>query len=262
MVMRFACMGLMMRCFLLLTWAIQTPCFVVLRAFRSSSQRILDAPFRGTALLASSSSPPTPPSGLSGTSLGFLKNIEDYGRSRMARKAVGILSKMEAYGEVPVQEHYTAVIAACEQSEQFDTAIGVLREMKSVGVAPVVRTYEHLIGCAEKTGHWQAALALFEEMTHDARLRGTTTAYNHCMWAAEQGGRPDISLDLLADMEVRAATFRTADLRRPLTTRRAPSPPNCQHPRCRAKACPGTPPPTRPAPTPASARATPTWRCT
>ena len=47
----------------------------------------------------------------------------------------------------------------------------------------------------------QAALALFEEMTHDAGLRGTTTVYNSCMWAAEQGGRPDISLDLLADME-------------------------------------------------------------
>ena len=92
---------------------------------------------------------------MSSTALQFLKTIEDYGRSRMARKAVGVLSKMEAYGEAPSQEHYTAVIAACEQSEQFETAIGVFREMKSVGLVPVVRTYEHLVGCAEKTGHWQ-----------------------------------------------------------------------------------------------------------
>lgn len=149
---------------------------------------------------------------LSVTSLGFLKNIEEYGKARMARKAVGILSKMQAYGEEPLQEHYTAAVGACEQSDQFDQSIGVFKEMKAMAIKPVVRTYEHLISCAEKTGHWEAALALFEEMTQEEGLIGTTNTYNSCMWAAEQGGRPDISLDLLSDMEQRgvhrdAATY-------------------------------------------------------
>ena len=162
MVRWFVFADVMMCCLVLLTLLSRTPSFVVpgplpTRAVLFSPLRMWGAPTigrRDTALSASSASPPGL-SALSSTALQFLKTIEDYGRSRMARKAVGVLSKMEAYGEAPSQEHYTAVIAACEQSEQFETAIGVFREMKSVGLVPVVRTYEHLVGCAEKTGHWQ-----------------------------------------------------------------------------------------------------------
>ena len=140
---------------------------------------------------------------LSVTSLGFLKNIEEYGKARMARKAVGILSKMQSYGEMPVQEHYTAAVCACQQSDQFEQCISVFQEMKAQRINPTVQTYDHLISCAEKTGHWQAALALFDEMVHDFQLVGSTSIYVSCMWAAEQGGRHDISLDLLTDMEQR-----------------------------------------------------------
>ena len=163
---------------------------------------------RAASAIASAGTPPTRPSNeglniLSVTSLGFLKNIEEYGKARMARKAVGILSKMQAYGEMPMQEHYTAAVYACQQSDQFEQCISVFQEMKAQRIDPTVQTYDYLISCAEKTGNWQAALALFDEMVHEYKLCGSTSIYVSCMWAAEQGGRHDISLDLLTDMEQR-----------------------------------------------------------
>jgi pentatricopeptide repeat protein len=41
---------------------------------------------------------------------------------------------------------------------------------------------------------------LFEEMISEG-LIGSTESYNSCIWAAEQGGRHDISLRMLSDME-------------------------------------------------------------
>jgi pentatricopeptide repeat domain-containing protein 1 len=138
--------------------------------------------------------------GVSIASLGFLKNIEEYGTARMARRAVGILSKMPAYREIPKQEHYTAAIWACENSDQFKLAMSVFQEMKAAGVDRVTRTYEGLISAAEKTKNWQSAIDIFDEMVAEG-ITGSTEACNSCMWAAEQGGRYDISLNLLTTME-------------------------------------------------------------
>lgn len=138
--------------------------------------------------------------GVSIASLGFLKNIEEYGAARMARRAVGILSKMPAYREIPKQEHYTAAIWACENSDQFKLAMSVFEEMKAAGIDRVTRTYEGLISAAEKTKNWQSAINLFDEMVAEG-ITGSTEACNSCMWAAEQGGRYDISLNMLAIME-------------------------------------------------------------
>jgi hypothetical protein len=95
---------------------------------------------------------------ISFASKGFLKNIEEYGKARMARRAVGILSKMPAYKEMPKQEHYTAVIWACENSDQFKLAMSVFGEMKAANVNRVVKTYEGLISVAEKTQNWEAGI--------------------------------------------------------------------------------------------------------
>lgn len=138
--------------------------------------------------------------GVSIASLGFLKNIEEYGNARMARRAVGILSKMPAYREIPKQEHYTAAIWACENSDQFKLAMSVFEEMKAAGVGRVTRTYEGLISVAEKTKNWQSAIDLFDQMVAEG-ITGSTEACNSCMWAAEQGGRYDISLNMLTTME-------------------------------------------------------------
>ena len=133
-------------------------------------------------------------------SCGFLKNIEEYGNARMARRAVGILSKMPSYREIPRQEHYTAAIWACENSDQYKLALSVFGEMKAAGIGRTIRTYEGLISVAEKTKNWEAAIALFEEMVSEG-LDGSTDAFNSCIWAAEQGGRHDISLNMLGEME-------------------------------------------------------------
>lgn len=133
-------------------------------------------------------------------SCGFLKNIEEYGNARMARRAVGILSKMPSYREFPKQEHYTAAIWACENSDQYKLAMSVFGEMKAAGIPRITRTYEGLISVAEKTKNWKAAIALFDEMLSEG-IAGSTDAFNSCIWAAEQGGRHDISLNMLRDME-------------------------------------------------------------
>ena len=133
-------------------------------------------------------------------SSGFLKNIIDYGNARMSRKAVGILSKMPAYREIPVQEHYTAAIWACERGDQFELAMSVYEEMKSKGITPIVSTFEALISVAEKTGHGNECMNLFQEMQGKG-IEGSTQAYTSCMWATEQFGRYDLALDLIKEME-------------------------------------------------------------
>lgn len=138
--------------------------------------------------------------GVSIASFGFLKNIEEYGNARMARRAVGILSKMPAYREIPKQEHYTAAIWACEKSDQFKLAMSVFEEMKAAGIERVTRTYEGLISVAEKTKNWQAAMKLYDQMIAEG-IKGSTEACNSFIWAAEQGGRYDFSLNMLKTME-------------------------------------------------------------
>ena len=138
--------------------------------------------------------------GVSIASFGFLKNIEEYGNARMARRAVGILSKMPAYREIPKQEHYTAAIWACENSDQFKLAMSVFEEMKAAGIERVTRTYEGLISVAEKTKNWQAAMKLYDQMVAEG-IKGSTEACNSFIWAAEQGGRYDFSLNMLKTME-------------------------------------------------------------
>jgi pentatricopeptide repeat protein len=154
----------------------------------------------------STSTPPSDETNLyldiSIASTGFLNNIIEYGKARMARRAVGILSKMPAYKEIPKQPHYTAAIWACEQGKSYELAISVFEEMKSQKINRVAKTYEALIGVAEKTGHWQEAIDFFNEMESE-KIEGTTEIYNSCIWAAEQGGRYDLALQFLKKMEDR-----------------------------------------------------------
>lgn len=40
----------------------------------------------------------------------FLHNINEYGKARMARRAVGVLQKMPAYKVIPSADHFNAAI--------------------------------------------------------------------------------------------------------------------------------------------------------
>jgi len=137
---------------------------------------------------------------LSIESRGFLNNILEYGKARMARRAVGVLSKMPAYKQIPREEHYTACIWACEQSDQYELAVSVYEEMRSKDIKCTVKTYEALVSCAEKTGHWQDATMHLDKM-YEEGLRGTMNIFNSCLWAADKGENPDLALSLLQRME-------------------------------------------------------------
>lgn len=94
----------------------------------------------------------------------FLKNIQEYGNNRMARRAVGVLQKMPAYRVYPQQEHYTEVIIACEKSDMYRLAVGVFEEMLSLQMEPTAATYAALISVAEKTDHYDEAVRFFHQM--------------------------------------------------------------------------------------------------
>lgn len=131
---------------------------------------------------------------------GFLRNIEEYGKARMARRAVGVLAKMPAYRQMPGLVHYNAAIRACENSDQYKLAVSVFEEMKLQGVKRSVVTYEILTAIAEREGSWEDALDYLAQMTAE-NIRGTTVVFNNCMWATDKGGHPEIALSLLARME-------------------------------------------------------------
>lgn len=133
-------------------------------------------------------------------SIGFLNNIKEYGKNRMARRAVGILSKMPSYKCLPQEIHYTATLWACENSDQYNLAVGVYEEMKAEGIRPTISTFEALTSIAEKTGHWEEALAFLKEVD-ELGIRGSTLLFNKCMWSADKGGHHEVALSLLKRME-------------------------------------------------------------
>ena len=133
-------------------------------------------------------------------SMGFLKNIKEYGKNRMARRAVGILSKMPSYKCLPQEIHYTATLWACENSDQFNLAVGVYEEMKAEGIVPTISTFEALTSVAEKTGHWEESLSFLKEMD-DLKIKGSTFLFNKCMWSVDKGGHHEVALELLKRME-------------------------------------------------------------
>lgn len=133
-------------------------------------------------------------------SMGFLNNIKEYGNNRMARRAVGILSKMPSYKCLPQEIHYTSAIWACENSDQFNLAVSVYNEMKAEGIRPTISTFEALTSVAEKTGHWEEALNFLKEMD-ELNIKGTTLLFNKCMWSVDKGGHHEVALELLKRME-------------------------------------------------------------
>lgn len=141
---------------------------------------------------------------------GFLKNIIEYGKNRMARRAVGILSKMPSYRIMPRIEHYNAALWACMNSDMFELGVSVFDEMKSNDITYTLQSYEAIIELAEKTGHWEDALSYLNIMTASDTIKGSTKLFNACIWATEKGGKYEIALQLLDRMEKEDIT-RDAD---------------------------------------------------
>lgn len=132
-------------------------------------------------------------------SRGFLSNIVEYGKARMARRAVGILQKMPAYRVYPEEEHYTQAIWACEKSDQFSLAVSVFEEMTSESISPTLSTYEALISVAEKTKHFEEAVHYFQLMQSQGII-GSTEAYNSCLIALDNLGNYSQAFEVLQDM--------------------------------------------------------------
>lgn len=86
---------------------------------------------------------------------------------------------MPAYREIPKQEHYTAAIWACENSDQYKLAIGVFYEMKNANINRTVKTYEGLISVAEKTKNWEKAIEFFDGMVAEG-IQGGLCLYYIC----------------------------------------------------------------------------------
>jgi pentatricopeptide repeat protein len=133
-------------------------------------------------------------------SIGFLNNIIEYGNNRMARRAVGILQKMPAYGVLPQEEHFTQAIWACEKGSQFQLAISVYDEMKAKNIRPTLSTFEALISVAEKANHLDESYLYFQNMKEEG-LKGTTSIYNSVLFALEKSGQYQLAFDLLNEMK-------------------------------------------------------------
>ena len=88
----------------------------------------------------------------------WLRQIEDYGKARMAKKAVGVLDKMRSFKIKPTSEHYEEVLLACERSDQFDQAMNVYNLMSQDGVEKTVRCYVAMTSFAEKNGKWEESI--------------------------------------------------------------------------------------------------------
>lgn len=130
--------------------------------------------------------------------LQFLSSIINYGNNRMARRAVEVLKKMSSK-VAPREEHYTAAIWACENSDQYETAKEVFREMKSMKIDRSIRTYEGMASVAERVGKYEDTI----EYLDNARKEGlslSTAIYNSCMWAADSARHPELALYLLDQM--------------------------------------------------------------
>jgi pentatricopeptide repeat protein len=133
-------------------------------------------------------------------SAGFLSNIMEYGKNRMARRAVGILQKMPAYRVFPTTEHYDAALWACANSDQFQLAVSVYLEMRENEIPMSVKTFESMIAVAEKTNHLDDAQQLFLEML-DFGIKGSTEVFNSCLFACVRSGNFEQALKLLEMME-------------------------------------------------------------
>ena len=132
---------------------------------------------------------------------GFLQNIVEYGKARMARRAVGVLQKMVAFKTFPRQEHYNAAILACENSDSYALAVSVYEEMKDLNIPRSLVTYESLTSLAEKTGHWEDCIMYLKASENEPNIRPSTDLYNHCIWAADKAGDYELALQLLYQME-------------------------------------------------------------
>lgn len=140
---------------------------------------------------------------ISNESKTFLKNITEYGKNRMARRAVGLLQKMRAYNVTPTVLHYTHALWACENSQQYTLGMSVFDEMKLKEIPRSISTYEALVSLAEKTNHLREALDFFDQMKQDTfviatgpyesenivqakSLAGSTNLYNSCLIVCEK----------------------------------------------------------------------------
>lgn len=130
----------------------------------------------------------------------FLTNIIEYGKNRMARRAVGVLQKMPAYRTQPSLDHYNAALWACENSLSFQMGIALFMEMRNNDIELNVLSYESLIVLAEKTGNFKDSIDLFREMRASG-IKGNTRLYNSCLWSCNNNADYELALEFLNEME-------------------------------------------------------------
>ena len=130
----------------------------------------------------------------------WLRQISEYGKARMAKKAIGVLDKMRSFNIKPTSEHYEEVLLACEKSDQFDQAMNVYNLMNEDGVEKTVRCYVAMTSVAEKNGKWEESIDYLNSMKKQG-LQPSTEIYNSCMWAADKGGHWELAIAMLEDME-------------------------------------------------------------
>ena len=130
----------------------------------------------------------------------WLRQISEYEKARMAKKAIGVLDKMRSFKIIPTSAHYEEVLLACEKSDQFDQAANVYNMMSQDGVEKTVRCYVAMTSVAEKNGKWEESIDYLNSMKKQG-LQPSTEIYNSCMWAADKGGHWELAIAMLEDME-------------------------------------------------------------
>ena len=130
----------------------------------------------------------------------WLRQISEYGKARMAKKAIGVLEKMKSYEVEATTAHYEQVLLACEKSDQFESASSIFQQMDQLNIEKTVECYAAVIAAAEKNDKWEESI----DYLNDMKKRGfqpSTQIYNSCMWAADKGGHWELAIKMLEDME-------------------------------------------------------------
>lgn len=130
----------------------------------------------------------------------FLTNIIEYGNNRMARRAVGILSKMPAYKVEPTIDHYNAALWACENSDAYELGQSVYLEMLDLNIQTNINSFEAIISLAERTSHYEDMDRYYQDMK-DQQFIGTTAIFNSLLWSCDKAHRYDKALEYLSIME-------------------------------------------------------------
>lgn len=131
-----------------------------------------------------------------------LRGYEDAGRWK---PALGLLNRLisgsSSGGVRPDLRTYGIVVSTCAKAGHWREASNlVLREMPARGVSPDAATYGAVLDACGKRGRWKEVLALMEGMFR-AGLTPTVGMYNNAITLCGGGGRAQVAVDLLDQME-------------------------------------------------------------